>query len=70
MHLWNWLDGVERGKGKERRTDAMKRPKAPPSAKPITPETAVFPGQDSMSICIYFERRISLLFNHLSLSFL
>lgn len=30
----------------------MKRPKAPPSAKPITPETTVLPGQDSISFCI------------------
>lgn len=38
--------------GKRGRTEAMKRPKAPPRAKPITPETAVFPGQDSISACI------------------
>jgi hypothetical protein len=38
----------------QRRTDAMKRPNAPPNAKPMTPETAVLPGQDSISsfICI------------------
>lgn len=39
--------------GGGRRTDAMKRPNAPPRKNPITPDTAVFPGQDSMSICIY-----------------
>jgi hypothetical protein len=50
---------VERGRGEGRRTDAMKSPKAPPSAKPITPETAVLPGQDSMSICIC-DVRVSL----------
>ena len=50
---------VERVRGEGRRTDAMKSPKAPPSAKPITPETAVLPGQDSMSICIC-DVRVSL----------
>ena len=33
-------------------TDAMKRPNAPPRAKPITPETAVLPGHDSIRACI------------------
>ena len=32
--------------------EAIKRPKAPPRAKPMTPETAVFPGQDSIRVCI------------------
>ena len=48
--------GEEGKKGKRkrrgRRTDAMNSPKAPPSAKPITPETAVLPGHDSISFCI------------------
>lgn len=33
---------------------AMKSPKAPPRAKPITPETTVFPGQDSITADICF----------------
>jgi hypothetical protein len=37
-------------------TDAMKRPKAPPRANPITPETAVFPGHDSIRVCICDEK--------------
>ena len=44
--------GGKKGGREGRLTDAMKSPNAPPSAKPITPETTVFPGQDSMSICI------------------
>lgn len=31
----------------------MKRPKAPPSAKPMTPDMAVFPAQDSAAAVIY-----------------
>jgi hypothetical protein len=46
---------VREGSMRDRKlTEAIKRPNAPPRAKPITPETAVFPGQDSMSICICF----------------
>lgn len=37
----------------EGHTDAMKRPKAPPRANPMTPETTVLPGHDSIIICIY-----------------
>lgn len=44
-----WGMGEE---GEGRRTEAMKRPNAPPRAKPITPETAVLPGQDSIIACI------------------
>ena len=49
-------------------TDAMNNPKAPPSAKPITPDTTVFPGQDSMSICIYQSMELAC-FPIISLSF-
>ncbi len=58
MHLGReeWLvgglGGLEKGRRGEGRTEAMKSPKAPPSAKPMTPEMAVLPGQDSMSFCI------------------
>jgi hypothetical protein len=32
--------------------EAMKRPNAPPRAKPITPDITVFPGQDSITVDI------------------
>jgi hypothetical protein len=46
---------VKKGRSRtgNERTDAMKRPKAPPRANPITPETAVFPGQDSIKFFIF-----------------
>ena len=59
MDTWAGDGGnLSMGKG---HTDAMKRPKAPPRAKPMTPETAVLPGQDSMSICICGNAFVSVL---------
>ena len=59
-----WKTRRDFGERKETRTDAMNNPKAPPSAKPITPDTAVLPGQDSISFCICQETIVSI--NHYS----
>jgi hypothetical protein len=37
------------GGDERRRTELMKRPNAPPSAKPITPAMTVLPAQDSIA---------------------
>lgn len=44
---------VVREAHEDQHTDAMKRPNAPPRAKPIVPDKTVFAGQDSITICIY-----------------
>ena len=46
---------MERGERRDWRcvyTDAMNNPNAPPSAKPITPDIMVLPGQDSVKAWI------------------
>lgn len=40
--------------------DAMNSPKAPPSAKPITPDMTVLPGQDSITVDICVNALVEL----------